>query len=73
MKNLSKFYTVVLFLGSFFVAFADPGTTDTTDTLEGVDAPPAPINNYILILALAGLFIVFIKLKNYYKQEKSNL
>jgi hypothetical protein len=48
-NNLSKFYLVTLCLCSVFVVFADPGTTDTERTLQGIDAPPAPINDSIWI------------------------
>ena len=43
--------------------FAQPGATDETGNLESTDAP-APINDYIWVLALIGLILVFWKLKS---------
>ncbi|MBA4320079.1 MAG: hypothetical protein C0412_16895, partial [Flavobacterium sp.] len=31
--------------------------------LENIDAPAAPINDYVWVLALAGLIFIFLKLK----------
>jgi hypothetical protein len=71
-NNLSKIYIVAFCLCSTFIAFAqDPGTTDTAGTLEGADAP-MPIDDYIWVLALIGLFIVFLKFRSYSKKENSN-
>jgi hypothetical protein len=71
-NNLSNIYIVALCLCSTFIAFAqDPGTTDTGGNLEGTDAP-MPIDDYIWVVALIGLLLVFIKLNNYSKQENSN-
>jgi hypothetical protein len=65
MKNsISKFYIIIFCLCSTFTSFADPGTTDTNGTLEGTDTAPAPIDNYIWVLALIGLVFVFMKLKD---------
>lgn len=61
-NNISKFYIIVFCLFSTFRAFADPGTTNDTNNLESTDAP-APIDDYIWVLALMGLFFVFWKFK----------
>lgn len=73
MNNLSKVFLVALYLCSAFVVFAGPGTTDTEGTLEDVDAIPAPINDYIWILALLGLFVVFLKLKKHSKENSNSI
>jgi hypothetical protein len=62
-NNISKFYIIVFCLCTTLTAFADPGATDDTGTLESTDAP-MPIDDYIWILALVGLLFVFMKLKN---------
>ena len=60
MKNiLSKSYITLFFLLASFVTFAQPGTDDGTGTLEGTDAP-APIGDYLWVLALVGLVLVFL-------------
>ena len=63
MKNkLFKYYITVFFFCSSFIMFADPGATDTTGTLEDADAP-TPIDDYVWILALVGLILVFMKFR----------
>ncbi len=60
MKNiLSKSYLTLFFLLATFIAFADPGTTDTNGTMENNDAP-APIGDYVWVLALLGIVFVFL-------------
>ena len=71
MKNkLLKFYTVSLFLCSDFVLFAQPGANDNTSTLESGDTVAAPIDNYISVLALMGLLLVFTKFKTFQKEDR---
>ena len=48
---------------SNFVLFAEPGDGNDTNDIENVDAVAAPINDYLWILALAGLIFIFLKLK----------
>jgi hypothetical protein len=67
MKNIVlKFYIVALFFCSTTLLFAQPGDTDGTGGLEGGDAP-APIDDYVWVLALVGLFFVFMKYRAYQK------
>jgi hypothetical protein len=68
MKNIvSKFYILAFYLCSTTLLLAQPGDTgDGTGGLEGGDAP-APIDNYVWVLALVGLFFVFMKFKAYQK------
>jgi hypothetical protein len=66
MKNrLLKYYIVAVYLCSTVVLFAQPGTTDTGGTLEDTsgDTTPAPIDNYVWVLALIGLIFVFMKFR----------
>ena len=44
--------------------FAEPGDVNDTSDLEIVDTPAAaPINDYLWVLALAGLMLIFLKMK----------
>ena len=62
MKNtLLKYYIAAFYLCSTFVMFADPGTgTDDATPLESGDTP-APIDDYVWVLAVLGLIFVFMK------------
>jgi MYXO-CTERM domain-containing protein len=62
-NNLLKFYILTFYICSTFIAFAQPGTNNDTSDLEGGDAAPAPINDYIWVLALIGLVLVFLRLR----------
>ncbi len=61
-NNLLKYYIVAVYLCSTFILFAQPGTDDGTGTLEGGD-PPAPIDDFIPILAILGIIIVFMRFR----------
>jgi hypothetical protein len=68
MKNkLLKFYIATFYLCSTVMLFAQPGTEDTdgAGNLEGTsgDTTPAPIDDYIWILAIVGLIFVFMKFR----------
>jgi hypothetical protein len=64
MKNLfNKYYIAFFYICSNFMLFAEPGTGNDTGDLENVDAPAAPINDYLWILALIGIIFIFMKLK----------
>jgi hypothetical protein len=52
------------------VVFAEPGDGNDTNDLENIDAVAAPINDYLWVLALAGLILIFLKLKA--AQSKKN-
>jgi hypothetical protein len=64
-NNLLKYYIVAFYLCSTFVLFAqDPGTGGGVDNDGTTDTTPAaPIDDYVLVLALVGLFLVFIKMR----------
>ena len=48
---------------SNIMLFAQPGSGNETGDLESPDTP-APIDDYIWVLALIGLVFVFLKLKD---------
>jgi hypothetical protein len=72
MKNiLLRYYITAFYLCSTFIMLAqDPGTDGgvendgTTDT-----TPAAPIDDYVWVLALIGLFFVFMKLRAIQKKK----
>ena len=65
MKNLlNKYYIIFFCLCCNFALFAQPGVGNETNDLENADAPAAPISDYLWVLALAGLILVFVKLKS---------
>lgn len=63
-KQFNKYYIALFFLCFNFALFAQPGSGNGTGDLESTDAPAAPINDYIWILGLMGLILVFVKLKS---------
>ena len=69
-KNFLKYYIVVTYFCSTLVLFAQPGTEDTggAGNLEGAD-PAAPIDDYIWVLALMGLFFAYIKFRAIQKKR----
>ena len=72
MKNtLLKLSLILICLFSSVALFAQtPGDTDGTPTgLEGADAPAAPINDYILPMLLAGIYLGY----RLTKRKTSNL
>jgi len=61
-NNVIKYYIAAIFLCSTIVTFAQPGTDDGTGTLEGGDTG-APIDGYVLVLAVLGMIYVFLRLR----------
>jgi hypothetical protein len=64
-NNLLRYYITGFYLCSIFAMFAQsPGDTspDGIET-DGDNTPAAPIDDYIWVLALIGLFFVFMKLR----------
>ena len=69
--NLLKYYIVLAFFFSSVMLFAqDPGANDAAGTMEETadDTTGAPIDDYVLILALVGSAFVFFTLKTYTRQ-----
>lgn len=79
MKNkLVKYYIAAFYLCSTFVAFAEPGdendgTGDAALEGGGDTTPGAPIDDYVWVLALIGVFYVFLRLRAFARQKKSFL
>jgi len=64
MKNiLSKAYITLFFLLVSISTFAIPGDTSDTGGLEDADAPPASIDDYIVLLAAAAILFALVRLK----------
>jgi hypothetical protein len=65
MKNKYKtLLTLLLFFFSNALLFAQPSDTDNTDTLEGVETPAAPIDDWIIPVLVLGLLLGYKILKN---------
>ena len=64
-NNLLKYYIAAAYLCSTFLMFAavEPGDNTADGSLGNNDALATPIDNYVWVLALAGLFFVFMKFK----------
>ena len=62
-NNLLKYYIVGVYLCSTIVMFAQPGDTD--GTAGGLDAadPVAPIDNYVILLAIVGILFAFMRFR----------
>lgn len=71
--NLLKYYIAAFYFCSTFVLMANPGTEDETGpgNLEGPEAV-APIDDYVLVLAIIGLLLVFYKFRAIQKQDANS-
>jgi mannose/fructose/N-acetylgalactosamine-specific phosphotransferase system component IIC len=63
-NNLFKIYVFAFFLMNGFVMFAQPGDDDTGGILEGDDAPVAPIDSKLILLALVGIVFAVYTFRN---------
>ena len=69
MKNIFlKYYVIAVYFCTTIVLFAQPGDGSNGDPLEGPD-PGAPIDDYVWVLAVAGLLFVFMKFKAIYNNK----
>lgn len=68
-NNLLKYYITAFYLCSTFIAFAQPGDEDATNTLEG-DEPSAPIDGYLWVLGIIGLAYVFLLFRGFAQQRE---
>ena len=65
-NNLVKYYIAAVYLCSTVLLFAQPGTGgDGTGGLDGDGdvTPGAPIDDFIPILAIIGIVIVFMRFR----------
>ncbi len=72
MKNkVLKHYIVAFYLCSTFIMFAQPGDTAPDGLeLDGDTTPAAaPIDDYVWVLALIGLVLVFLKFRAIQKNK----
>jgi hypothetical protein len=72
MKNtLLKTYSTLFCLLSSFLLFAiPPGDENDTGDLETVDAPAAPINGKLFLLALAGIIFAYYTFKKSREKQR---
>ena len=69
MKNIvSKFYVVAAFLCSTAIMFAAPGDEAEGESLNGNDNQ-LPISDYLWVLALVGLVLVYFKFRSMQKNS----
>jgi len=71
-KHIPSIYLFVFTLLFNLVSFAQaPGDFDDNPDANPLDAPAAPIDDYLWVLALVGLVFVFIWFKANAKQENA--
>lgn len=72
-NNLLKYYVAAFYLCSTFVMFADDPGDGGLDQGDGSgDSTGVPIDNYVWVLAIAGLIFVFMKFRTVQNQNKVN-
>lgn len=75
-NNILKCYIVLAFFLSSAMLFAQgPGEDDIDGTMEETanDSTGLPIDDYVLVLGIAGLALVFMTMRAYNKQENKLL
>jgi hypothetical protein len=70
-NNVLKYYIAAFYFCSTMVLFAQPGDGSNGDPLEGDGdtTPGAPIDDYVWVLAIVGLFFVFMKFRGLVQQK----
>ena len=66
-NNVLKYYIATFYLCSTLTMFAQPGDGSDSGDLEAVD--PVPTNNYLWVLALLALVVVFMKIRTLQKNR----
>ena len=66
-KNLIKYGVIAFCLLSNFMVFAQPSSESNSGDLEAT--AEAPIDQYLLVLALVGLAFVFFKMRAMQKES----
>ena len=64
-NNLMKYYIATAYLCSTFIIFAQPGDGNgTPGDLDTPDPDPgAPIDNYVILLAVVGILFAFMRFR----------
>lgn len=65
-NNFLKYYITAFFFCSSFMIYAQPGSGSDNGGIDddgSSDTTPAPIDDYVVVLALVGLALVFIKVR----------
>jgi hypothetical protein len=71
-KYFPSIYLFIFTLMFNLVSFAqEPGDFDENPDANPLDEPAMPIDDYLWVLALAGLVFVFLWFKNQAKQENA--
>ena len=74
--NLLKYYLAAFYFCSTFMMVAQPGSGSDNGGVDddgtGDVTPATPIDDYVWILALVGLFYVFLRLRAFKRQVKIN-
>lgn len=73
-NNLLKYYIPAFYLCSTFVMFSQPGSGSDNGGIDdsgASDTTPAaaPIDDYVWVLALIGIVLVFMKFKSIQKKK----
>lgn len=68
-NNLLKYYIAAFYLCSNFVMFSQGSTSPDGLETDG-DATPAPIDDYVWVLALIGLVLVFMKFRSIQNKKR---
>jgi hypothetical protein len=71
-KQFNKYYIAFFYWCTNLALFAQPSSNNGTSDLESVDTPPAPINNYLWVLAFVGILFIFMKVRAFLIKENSN-
>ncbi len=70
MKNrVLKYYIVAFCFCSTLSLLAQNDEGDGNGGIEGPDAPAAPIDNYLWVMALIGIIYVFFKYKTFKREN----
>ena len=70
-NNLLKYYVAAAYLCSTLIMFAQPGDGNGTpgDLDAGDPDPGAPIDNYVILLAVVGILFAFMRFRAILSKE----
>jgi len=76
MKNkFIKYYIAAFYFCSTLVLFAQPGSGSDNGGIDdsgATDTTPAPIGDYLWVLAIIGLVLVYLKFRAIHKQAHTD-